>query len=165
MNRLTRFLFNTDTPLWRYSLLVLALSTIPAIVIVITVRFGMTYAGLNVARFAPPPTTTSIAQAVGAIVIAPVIETFLLAVLITILSSFISNKVHVALVSGLIWGLGHAVFGLLWFFGPAWIFFILTCAFIAWREKSFKHAYFAAFAPHALNNALGILAVHLGKNA
>ena len=163
--RFTRFLFNTNTPLWRYSLQVLALSTIPAVVIVTAVRFGMTYSGVNIARIYPPPTSTSIAGAFSAIIFAPFIETYLLAFLITILSSFISNKVHIAIISGIVWGLGHAAFGLLWFFGPAWIFFILTCAYIAWREKSFKHAYFAAFVPHVLNNALAILAVHLGGNA
>ena len=165
MTRLTHVLFNTNTPLWRYSLVLFALSTIPAFVIVFAVVSGMTYAGVDVTRFSPPMTSTSIADAFGTIVFAPFIETYLLAVLITILSSFISNKVHVAIASGILWGLGHAVFGLLWFFGPAWVFFILTCAYIAWREKSFKHAYFAAFAPHLLINALGILFVHLGKNA
>ena len=75
------------------------------------------------------------------------------------------NKLHVAVASGILWGMGHAAFGLLWFFGPAWIFFVLTCSYIAWREKSFKHAYFAALIPHVLNNATAVIAVYLGRHA
>lgn len=152
-------------PLWRYSLLLLPLIMIPAMAIMVVVRFGLEFAGVNPAKFSPPPDSLSIADAFGSIIFAPIVETYLLAVLITIISSFISNKIHIAVISALLWGSFHAIFGLLWFFGPAWAFFMLTCAFIAWRQKSFKHAYFAAFVPHVLNNAVGVLAVHLSKHA
>ena len=122
-------------------------------------------AHIDVTRFTPPQTSTSVAGFFGTVFFAPIVETYILAVLITILSSFIQNKFHVAIVSGLLWGIGHAAFGLLWFFAPAWIFFVLTCSYMAWREKSFKHAYFAAFIPHALNNATAVIAVYLGRHA
>jgi uncharacterized membrane protein YjgN (DUF898 family) len=165
MDRMTRFLFNTEIPIWRYTMLLALLAIIPAIAIVGFVRFGMAFAGLNTARFDAPPVSASFSGAFGTIVFAPILETILLALLIAILSSFMSNKLHVAAVSGIAWGLGHAAFGLLWFFGPAWSFFILTCAFIAWRGKGFKQAYFVAFIPHVLNNAIGVLIVYLGNHA
>ena len=165
MNRMTHFLFNTNRPLWRYSLIVLPLVMLPAMAILVLVRYGMTLAGLDLAKFAAPPISTSIGGAIGGIAFAPIVETYMLAVLITILSSFMSNNIYIAIVSGVLWGLLHAAFGLLWFFGPAWAFFIFTCAFIAWRQKSFKHAYFAAFVPHVLMNLIGILFVYFGNRA
>ena len=165
MNRMARFLFNTEMPLWRYILVLLPLIMIPAMAMINAVRFGLEFAGVDLTRFSPPPVSSSATGAFGSIIFAPFIETYLLAVLITILSSFIPNRIHVVVVSGLMWGAFHAVFGLLWFFGAAWAFFMFSCAFIAWRQKSFKHAYFAAFVPHVLNNAIVILASPLIKHA
>ena len=165
MNRMARFLFDTNTPMWRYSLVTFVLVILPSIAIMALLIASFHLAHIDVTRFTPPQTSTSVAGFFGTVFFAPIVETYILAVLITILSSFIQNKFHVAIVSGLLWGIGHAAFGLLWFFAPAWIFFVLTCSYMAWREKSFKHAYFAAFIPHALNNATAVIAVYLGRHA
>ena len=162
---MTQFLFNSEIPLWRYSLQVALLAILPAMAIVGIVRFGLVFAGLNLSRFDAPPTSVSIGGVFGTIVFAPVIETFILALLIAFLSLFMSNKLKIAVVCGIAWGFFHAIFGLLWFFGPAWGFFILSCAFLAWREKSFKQAYIAAFIPHVLNNAIMVLVMLFSKHA
>jgi hypothetical protein len=116
-------------------------------------------------RYAPTIHLSSSLDAFGAIVFSPVIETFLLALLIAILSSFITSKLRVAIISGVLWGLGHAMFGLLWFFVPAWMFFLLSCSYIAWHEKGFRYAYLVALVPHVINNATAVLASHLTKHA
>jgi hypothetical protein len=154
MNNVMRLLFNTNTPLWRYCLLMFALASLPAIVIVGAVRFGLTLANAEFASISPPEPDPSLVGAIGAIIISPIVETYLLALLIHLLCAFIGNKLRAAALSGILWGIGHALFGVLWFFGPAWIFFIFSCAYIAWHEKSFKHAYIAACVPHVLNNAV-----------
>ncbi len=103
----------------------------------------------------------SVTYAIGTIVFSPIVETFMLAGLLAMLSAVISNKRCVAMTSGIAWGALHATMGLSWFAGPAWIFFVVSCSFIAWREKGFKQAYVVSCVPHALNNALMVAAVHL----
>ncbi len=161
MKRLIDFLFNTNTPLWRYCLLVLPLATIPSAALLVTAGLLLQLAGLDPTRYSPPAPTFSPWAVIASTTIAPIFETFLLAAAIAILSVFITSKIRVAIVSAVLWGIFHGLFGLLWFFGSAWSFFVLSCAYLAWRGKSFKHAYYAALIPHVLNNTIATIVLSL----
>lgn len=81
-------------------------------------------------------------------------ESFLVAGLVTLLRRSGESFLGAAASSAVIWGLAHALFGALWFFGTVWAFFVFSCAYMAWRKVSFWHGYAAATAPHAAINLL-----------
>jgi membrane protease YdiL (CAAX protease family) len=82
----------------------------------------------------------------------PIAETLLLALTLKVLLRATTKPLFAAAVSALLWGALHATKGALWFFGPAWSFFVFSCAFLGWRQRSFLHAFAAAAVPHALIN-------------
>lgn len=93
---------------------------------------------------------------VTVVLLAPVIETFLLAGTLALLPVRWS-LVRRAMSAGLIWGAVHGLAAPIWFFGPAVGFFVFACAYQVWRPVSFRHAFAAAALPHALNNAVALI--------
>jgi hypothetical protein len=116
------------------------------------VFFGLRLVGIDPMSFPPPPVRVSISGFVGAVVFSPVFETLLLAFVINILSNWIKPKLPVAGASALLWGAIHGLYAPIWFFGTFWSFFVFSCAFLAWKERSFGAAFVAAALPHALVN-------------
>jgi hypothetical protein len=82
--------------------------------------------------------------------------------LLTVLSVASAHRNFVAATAAILCGLAHGTYGLLWFFGTAWSFFVFSYGFLAWRKVSYLHAFVAAAAPHALLNAtvFGFLALY-----
>jgi hypothetical protein len=97
----------------------------------------------------------------GLVVFAPLVETLLLSALLWGLSRFIASPVRVAAASALIWGGLHGAVAPMWFFGTVWAFFVFSYAYLAWRPRSYRHAFFVAALPHAMQNgaAFGLLAL------
>ena len=58
------------------------------------------------------------------------------------------------LASAAIWGVLHGLSAVVWGVCIFWTFIVLTCAFLAWRARSFPHAFFVTTAIHALNNTV-----------
>ena len=108
--------------------------------------------GIPVASIAPPSNGSSFREVLGAVLLAPVVETALLALGVSLLSRLFDRPILVAGASAAIWGLLHGIFGTLWFFGTVWSFFVFSCAFLAWRGHSFRAGFVAAAIPHALVN-------------
>lgn len=160
---INKILFNIKMPLWLYSLLIWPLATLPSIALYQVAKTGFALAGLDPARFSPPSESLSFGGIIGTIIIAPVVETFVLALLLAILSSFVSTRLRIAIIAAVLSGLAHGLFGLLWFFGTVWSFFVLSCAYLAWREKGFKYAYIAALVPHVLNNGIATLIIFIAR--
>jgi hypothetical protein len=150
-------LFDPVEPMWRYCLIAVPTALVPSIILFAGALGVLRFAGVDVQRFMPPETSASVGDFIGAVIFSPVAETYLLAWLILCLSSGGFRPVVVASGSAVIWGCFHALFGALWFFGTVWSFFVFSCAFIAWRKISFKHAYVAAAVPHALINLSAVL--------
>ncbi len=160
-NKFRQFLFDPQLPLWRYCLLAFPVFTLPAMAISGAARGLFTLAGVDLDLIAPPSHDLTIIYIFGLIVFSPIVETLLLALGIRILSALSPNTFFVAISSALIWGGLHDAFGLLWFFGPAWGFFVMSCGYIAWRRQSFKSAYLAASIPHAFNNSFAAFVILL----
>lgn len=104
-------------------------------------------------------------QLFGLVVFAPLVETMLLAGLVTGLAALIRSWLIVAVLSALIWGGLHALLHPFWFFGTVWSFFLYSCGYLRWREHSHGRAFVAAALPHALVNAavFGLLALPGGS--
>jgi hypothetical protein len=97
----------------------------------------------------------------GAVIFAPIVETFLLTVGIRIIKSFSSSVVRIGIASAVVWGCLHALFGFMWFFGVVWSFFVWSCGYMAWQSVSERHAFAAAAIPHASLNAIMMLILFL----
>jgi hypothetical protein len=150
-------LLTPKVPLWRYSLEAWPYALIPSITLAAIAAAVVSVVGIPIESVVPTRDDLSLRSAFGAVVLAPVIETCLLALGLRLLSKFVDRPIFAATISAVMWGLLHGLFGTLWFFGTAWSFFVFSCGFIAWRSQSFKAGFIAAAVPHALVNVSAIL--------
>ncbi len=112
------------------------------------------------------PPETSDAEAtfryfVGAVLLAPLIETWLLSLVLWFLVRFEWSLLTTAALSGLIWGCVHAALAPFWFFGTFFGFFVYSCCYLVWRQKSYRSGFLAAALPHGFQNLLVVLLVAL----
>ena len=87
---------------------------------------------------------------IGAVVFAPVVETLILAALLTLIRRL--SIATQAIISAIIWGGLHALIAPFWFFGTVFSFFVFSYAYLVWRKKSFAFGFAAAALPHSLVN-------------
>lgn len=157
-----KFLLEPIQPLWRYCLIALPITLLPTVILFVIACGILSFIGVNVNALLLQKTpivkeTSVIVLAFGSVVIAPIVETFLLAGLLKILSKVNPRPFFIAAYAAVVWGGLHGLFGILGFFGSVWNFFVFSCSFIAWRKLSFKQAFIAAAVPHAFVNLIAIL--------
>jgi hypothetical protein len=92
------------------------------------------------------------------IVIAPILETYLLILTLHILRSHKIHGLKLAIIAAVFWGMLHGVQSWPWFFPTAWSFFIFSTVYETWRFDSFKKAFTATALIHAMNNFLALCA-------
>ncbi len=160
---LRKFLFEPSSPLWKYVLLAFPLALAGSCALFAAALTLLHIAGINAQALMPPDQAATASEVFGAVVFAPIVETFLLAGAVKLLSVCTTRAAYIATWSAIGWGLLHSLFGALWFFGTAWSFFVFTCAYLAWRKVSFGHAFAAAAFPHALINATAMALVVIGS--
>lgn len=157
MLRLLGFLLYPEISLWKYCLYLVPLALIPSALIVTLATLTAEAAGLNAAAHSAPARDVTLGNVFGAVVFAPVVETFMLAGLLKVLSSTSLHPAVCAAFSAVLWGGLHGLFGALWFFGTVWGFFVFSCGYITWRHTSFRQGFLAASVPHALVNSIAML--------
>lgn len=95
--------------------------------------------------------------------LAPLIETAMMAVIFALLRVVTRQKVTLAILSTLIWmglhSLGVPAHGL----GIFWSFFIMSICYLSWETRSLGHAFWMTAALHALHNLPPALLLLLGK--
>ena len=75
-------------------------------------------------------------------------------------AAFITRKKYIlALLNALFWAILHSLMAPAWGLGVLWPFFIFSCAYLAWRQKSWWRAVWVVACIHAFQNALPGLAV------
>lgn len=141
-----------DQYLVRRSLLNFVLSVSVSLAIV-AVAVGI---GRLAGAFEHPPETSgaeaSLHFFVGAVLVAPVIETWLLSLTLWLLVRFEWSILATASLAGLVWGGFHALVAPFWFFGTFFGFFVYSCCYLVWRPRSYRHAFLAAALPHGFQN-------------
>lgn len=90
----------------------------------------------------------------GVVVLAPLLETLVLALMLGALGFTGLGNAAKAIICGLVWGLLHGMVAPVWFFAPAFAFFVFSCAWLAWRPRGLGMAFLAAMLPHVVNNAV-----------
>ena len=88
------------------------------------------------------------------VLFAPIVETLLMGGILFVLTRILHRRLWVVLCSAAIWGVLHGLSAVVWGVCIFWTFIVLTCAFLAWRARSFAHAFLVTTAIHALNNAV-----------
>jgi membrane protease YdiL (CAAX protease family) len=164
MARVLSFLLHPQLPLWQYCLAAFPIALIPSIAILFFALLSLAILGTEVATLQLPRRSGSTLEFFGIVVFAPIAETLLLAATLRTLRWMSAKPLHAATVAALLWGALHAALAPLWFFGAVWSFFVFSCAYLAWRTRSFMHAFAAAAVPHALINLSSFSAVAL-RNA
>ncbi len=161
MKALLSFLLQPRWPLWRYCLVAFPIACLPSVALVSGAVLLLEVSGIDTKEFRAPNRFLTFREFLGMVVFAPLAETALLMGLIEGLLKLSKRPVFIAIVCGLLWGAAHAFFGLLWFVGPTWAFFVFSCAYLGWRQRSPRQGFVAAAVPHALNNlaALALVAV------
>jgi len=133
------------------------IALIPSILLVVLSYAIFSGAGADVGSLQRPARDIAQRNVWMTALVAPVIETLLLALGIRLISVFTKHREAIAIVSALAWGALHASFYPLWFFGTAWSFYVFSRGYLAWRPVSVKHALGAAAVPHALVNSSALL--------
>ena len=151
--RFSDYLWGRHPPLWRQALLYAPIALLPAAGLSIVIAGLLSGFGADVASLTQPQAERSALSLFGSIFLTPVVETLLLAWILELLLAASDHRLFVATTSALIWGGLHGLRGPLAFAGPAWGFFVFSCAYLAWREVSFRHGFAAASIPHMVSNA------------
>ena len=144
-----KMLLEPVASIWLYVLKITLVIELPLYLLM-----GILFAAQAVGWYQPslsclPNSGASLAELV---LLGAILESFLLAGFASLLALWVSNPLLISGISGLAWGALHALdFGLT-FLCPAWSFFIMTMAFLAWRRKSFWLGYLAAVIPHLFHN-------------
>lgn len=150
LRRLPRFIFVPDPNVARYVVRAFALDTLPsiAIAILLSALIGDSYSSRHV-RNLP-------AFVIGALLLAPILETLMLALWLSLLRRLIGRGPAVV-ASAATWGILHALTNSLpnglvvW-----WGFLIMSIAYVTWSASGRWRAFAIVAAMHALNNGTAV---------
>ena len=92
---------------------------------------------------------------------APLVETLIMAVVLSILARFVSPTAAV-LTSAALWGVAHSLQAAAWGLVIWWPFVIFSTLYMVWRQRSVLAALGVATATHALQNLLPALKIAFG---
>lgn len=97
----------------------------------------------------------------GYILIAPIIETFILGLLIKLFLRSKQEHLTICIVSSIFFGGLHSFVNPVYFFGTIWSFFIFSHCYLTWLNRSIKKAYVAALIPHVFINSISALTLYI----
>jgi hypothetical protein len=146
-------------------LLAFVLALLPAVVLLGIVSLSLAAAGIDTSGMHAPQRDATLDEAFWTVVLAPAVETLVLAGGLKLLSKLTHNRAIIVTSSAIVWGCLHALFGVLRFFPAGWMFFVLSCSYLAWRPSSFRQAFAAAAIPHALVNLSAFTLIAYAKHA
>jgi hypothetical protein len=140
-----------------YCLIAWHVALVPSVLFVLLAHSLFAQAGVDVGPWRKPAVDLQSRNLWIATVVAPLVETLVLAGVLRLLAFATRRRQLLAVLSALAWGGAHAWFHPLWFFGTVWSFYVFSRGWLAWRPVSYKHAFAAAAAPHALVNSSALL--------
>lgn len=158
-NRLLSLLYDTSIPIPRYIVRTGLISLIPSLLI----SFILFSVGIMNEESAPEFEGPVIPVAISLILIGPPIETFLMVPILKVLSFITKRKFWLAVMSAIVWAVFHSLAASAWGFGVIWPFFVFSCCYLSWREKSFWHAILVTSGVHAFQNILPAIAMIASK--
>lgn len=148
VRRRESFLFDTRGSLLKYIIRMAALSLIPSM----TLGIVLYWLGIMTAETGPSISISTPEDLAAIVVGAPVLETLLLAILLWLLSFGTKRMVPRAAIAAILWGVLHSMFAPAWGLVVWWPFFVFSCAYLAWRRRSWWRAFAAAAGVHFIQN-------------
>ena len=144
--------FNIHVPMWKYILCMGLVSFVPSMTIVVVL------VGAGVINEQTSPSFGRVlnpaAEFVGMTIFSPIAETFLMSFFLWLMSFATKRRIVLAMMSAFVWAGLHSMLAPAWGFGVLWPFFVMSCAYLAWRRKSWFHAILAASCVHMLQNLI-----------
>lgn len=155
-NRLLSLLFNTQGPVWKYIVRAGLVGLAPSLVMAIFLGLVTGGGGEGMPQFNRE--VGAIILFVSLVIVSPVIETLFLGFGLWLLSFVTKKPLGKALVSCVLWAGLHSLAASLWGLVVLWPFFVFSCAYLAWRRRSWWHAVGVTCGVHMFQNLLpGIL--------
>jgi hypothetical protein len=155
-SRVLSLVFNTQGPVWQYVIRAGLLSFIPTVVIAFLLGVATGGSGEGMPHF--NRAAGVVLLFVSVVIISPVVETLLLGLTLWIVSFVTKRPLRQALVACVIWAVLHSLAAWLWGLVVIWPFFVFSCAYLAWRRRSWWHAMGVVCGIHMFQNLLpGIL--------
>ena len=164
MRRRWWFPFDGRGSFLEYCLIAWHFALIPSIALAALAYLFFSSAGADVSALQKPARDILTRNVWMTVLVAPAIETLVLACGIWLIGRVTRRRQVIAVTSALAWGGLHAWFHPLWFFGVVWSFYVFSLGYLAWRPVSYKHALGAAAVPHALVNASALLMQFFAKS-
>ena len=148
MKRIVKELLDWQTPLERYVLRAWLIAFIPVFVV-----------GLFLSAFLEGKSGRGASPFVAMVLLAPLVENLLMVGLLKLLSG-IQSPAKKSLIVGVIFGVPHALAGLIGIV-TIWSFFVFSMTFLGRQQNGFVQAFFVSVAVHALHNLIPALALAL----
>jgi hypothetical protein len=82
-----------------------------------------------------------------------------MSLILWVLSLVTKRTVLLAVISAFIWACLHSVAVPAWGLVVFWPFFVFSCSYLAWREKSWGRAVWVTFCIHVFQNVLPAIAI------
>jgi len=93
------------------------------------------------------------------LVLVPLIETALLVLTISLFSRVFRSSHGVAVASAVVWAVLHSLAWPPWGIIIAWVFYVMSRAYVAWRPLGSARAFFVVVFIHAAHNLIPALAI------
>lgn len=152
---LPAFLFDDRQPAWRYVLLAWPLCFLP------TLLLGWLARRLLPGTAVPDLGGNAVVAWIGVVLISPVVETLLLAGLVSLLNRLFGTTAAI-LLSAALWGAAHSLMAPAWGLVVWWPFLLFATAFLTWRRQGDGRAITVVTAMHVLQNLTAMTAATLG---
>lgn len=146
-----------------FAMRLLVASLIPGLAFYALVYGVSVLAQSDVSRFNPPAREMDLWSLMNTVVLGPVLESLVLLWACSLAYRGLpnwSNARRAALI-GVIAGGVHALLGPLWFFGPAWAFFVWALGWFNWRELDRPRGLLVVLLPHVMQNAVAMTLMSL----
>jgi hypothetical protein len=148
--------FNTDGSRTKYIIQMGAISLLPSMIIA-GALYGLGAISETTSPSFPPLRAPVLLAAV--VVIGPAVETLFMSLILWFLSLFVKGRIFLAILSAVIWALLHSLDTPVWGLGVIWPFFVFSCAYLAWRDVSWRDAFVVTWGIHAFQNVIPGLAI------
>lgn len=155
-NRILALLFDSRGPAWRYILRAGLISLIPSLLVSFLLALAVADSEGAMPQF--DEQAGAVVLFVSVVIVSPAIETLLLGFGLWVFSFVTKKLLRLALASCILWAILHSLEAPMWGLVVVWPFFVFSCAYLAWRRKSWWHAVGVACGIHIFQNLLpGIL--------
>ncbi len=147
---LLRWLFDTRIPMHRYIVRTGLISLVPSLAIALVLAMS----GIITEDTGPHFEGSALELIIMIVVVGPPIETLLMVCVLWVLSFITKRRVRLAVMSAFVWAALHSLMAPAWGLGVLWPFFVFSCSYLAWRQRSRWRAILVTSCVHAFQNIL-----------